>query len=214
MVDWLHCQKSQRRLMRGLWKFLPWWFHSSSWQIDSDSFQFSKFEFHCLHFNINKILSCEIRSYWTLHNLWLKLGSEYHLCVFMDSCQQVFSYLLQRKLIGRSERVASLPGTSCKVGVISLPGTCAPVASLEYEKKNQSDCVARVSGPLHKIPSNNPHKTSPTLCVLAAKKQHFYKKLWNVIGRKNSNIHSSLWVIPKLQVDEFDQTGCSAPNSF
>jgi hypothetical protein len=66
---------------------------------------------------------------------------------------------------------------ACKVGVISLPGTCAPVASLEYEKKNQSDCVARVSGPLHKIPSNNPHKTSPTLCVLAAKKQHFYKKL-------------------------------------
>lgn len=100
--------------MRGLWEFLPWWFHSISWQIDSDSFQFSKFEFHCLHFPINKTLPCEIRSYWTLHTLWLKLGTEYHLCVIMDSCQQVFSYLLQRKILGRSERVASLPGTSCK----------------------------------------------------------------------------------------------------
>lgn len=174
--------------MRGLWEFLPWWFHSISWQIDSDSFQFSKFEFHCPHFTINKILPSEIWSYWTLHTLWLKLGTEYHLCVIMDSCQQVFSYLLQRKILGRSERVASLPGTSCKrlcffysnlcswwlakLVWFSLPGTCAPVASLEYEKKNQSDCMARVSGPLHKIPSNNPHKTSPTLCVLAAKKKH------------------------------------------
>lgn len=50
--------------MIGLWKFLPWWFCSSSWQIDSDSFQFSKFEFHCLHVTKNKILPCEFRSYW------------------------------------------------------------------------------------------------------------------------------------------------------
>lgn len=82
----------------------------------------------------------------------------------------------------------------CKVGVIQSTRNLLCTRSFPRVRRkrslHQSDCVARVSGPLHKIPFNNPHKTSPTFCVLAAREQHLPLQKALKCDRKKNFQHS------------------------